>query len=172
MILFWIGSVLFLLFAFVVFFGAPYVPSKKGEAKRALDELYRLGSEDVLIDIGSGDGVILRIAAERGARAVGYEINPILVLISRWMSRSMPNVEVRFKNFWHETFPRDTTVVYVFGDSRDIGNMVKKIQDSATELGRPLWLISYAIEAPHLEPKKKLGAHFLYEIEPLQITAA
>ena len=37
----------------VVFTGAPYVPSKRRDIRQALTELYPLGSDDVLVDIGS-----------------------------------------------------------------------------------------------------------------------
>lgn len=163
---------LFLLFGFVVFFGAPYVPSKKADVKRAFDELYPLSEKDMLVDIGSGDGIVLRLAAARGARAVGYEINPLLVGISRLLSRSTPAVKVHLASFWSATLPRDTTVVYVFGDSRDIVKMAEKVRQAATELERPLAFISYAIAVPGLTPVNKVGAHYLYEIEPLQISGA
>lgn len=172
MIVVWLICLVFLLFGFVVFFGAPYVPSKRGEVKRAFDELYPLSADDTLVDIGSGDGIVLRLAAQRGAKAVGYEINPLLVLLSRWLSRSSSEVIVHFASFWRATLPLETTVVYVFGDSRDIVKMAKKVQDTATSLGRPLFFISYAIAVPELTPKKQVGAHYLYEIEPLQIPAA
>jgi hypothetical protein len=166
--IFTILLVIVLLFGFVVFFGAPYVPSKKSEVKRAFDELYPLSREDILVDIGSGDGIVLRLAAQRGARAVGYEINPLLVIISRWLSRSSPEVKVYFESFWRATLPRETTVVYVFGDSRDIAKMAQKVADSAAVIGRPLFFISYAIRVPELVPIKQVGAHYLYKIEPLQ----
>lgn len=163
------AGILFLLFGFVVFFGAPYVPSKKSEVKKAFEELYPLGTEDTLVDIGSGDGVVLRLAAVKGARAVGYEINPVLVLISRWLSRKDSGVTVHFSSFWSATFPKATTVVYVFGDSRDIRRMAQKVQEVATENGRQVAFISYAIDVPGLTFDKKVGAHYLYRIEPLQM---
>lgn len=170
--IFAIVLVIILLFGFVVFFGAPYVPSKKGEVERAFKELYPLSGEDTLVDIGSGDGVVLRLAARCGAQAVGYEINPLLVIISRWLSRSSPEVKVYFESFWRATLPQETTVVYVFGDSRDIKKMTRKVEESATVIGRPLFFISYAIKVPERAPMKQVGAHYLYKIDPLQRDAA
>ena len=167
-----VGFCVVLLFGFVVFFGAPYVPSKKSDVKRAFGELYPLGEDDTLVDIGSGDGVVLRLAAARGARAVGYEINPVLVVISRWLSRSMPNVSVVFLSFWRADLPPETTVVYTFGDSRDIVKMAGKVQDTATRVGRPIFFISYAFEVPGMNPVKAVGAHYLYKISPLQMKKA
>lgn len=171
MIWFLLGATV-LLYGFVVFFGAPYVPSNRKEVARALDELYPISPDDVLVDIGSGDGIVLKLAAERGAKAVGYELNPLLVWISRLLLRSYPGVTVYLANFWRATLPIETTVVYTFGDSRDIKKMANKVADTATSIGRPVAFISYAIEVPGLEPAKKVGAHFLYIIEPLQMSEA
>lgn len=160
-------AVVVLAFGFVAFRGAPYVPSRRKEINEAFDKLYRLGSRDVLVDIGSGDGIVLRHAAARGARAIGYELNPILVVLSRWLSRKQPNVTVQLADFWKVQLPDETTIVYVFGDSRDITKMTKKFQDEATRIGKPLMFLSYGIAVPDLEHHKKLGAYFLYRLDPL-----
>lgn len=168
----WILLLIVLLLGFAAFFGAPYVPSKKSDLRRAFEELYPLGESDVLVDIGSGDGVVLRMAAEKGARAVGFEISPLLVLLSRWLSRSSSKVTIHLASFWKATLPKETTVVYVFGDSRDIVKMTDKVREAATEIGRPLAFISYGFAVPGLTPKKQVGAHYLYEIKPGQVVVA
>ncbi len=168
----WIICLVVLLFGFVVFFGAPYVPSKKSDVRRAFDKLYPLGPADTLVDIGSGDGIVLRLAAERGARAVGYELNPLLVLLSRLFSRRHAGVTTHLANFYRADFPAETTVVYVFGDSRDIMKMADKIQETASRVGHPLACISYGFAIPGLAAIKQVGAHYLYEIEPLQADRA
>lgn len=164
----WLLCLLVLLFGFVVFFGAPYVPSKKSDLRRAFEELYPLGPDDTLVDIGSGDGIVLRMAAARGARAVGYEINPVLVMISRILSRATPLVKVYLASFWSAELPDETTVIYTFGDSRDINKMANKVQETADRLSKPLAFISYGFAIPGQKPKKQVGAHYLYEILPLQ----
>ena len=98
-----------ILVGFSAFTGAPYVPSHRRDVARAFRELYPLGANDVLVDIGSGDGVVLRQASKCGARAVGYEIHPLLVLLSRWLSRGDVRVAVYFANFWRVDLPNDTT---------------------------------------------------------------
>jgi hypothetical protein len=157
-----------LLFGFVVFRGAPYVPSKKRDLEAALDGLVTLGKNDLLVDIGSGDGIVLRQAARRGAGAVGYELNPVLVLISRFLSRKNPRVKTYLADFWNVSLPDNTTVVYVFGESRDIEKMAKKVEQEATRLKRPLLFISYGFQLPGRKAEKRTGTHFLYRLEPLQ----
>lgn len=160
-------SAVAIIVGFSAFTGAPYLPSHRRDVARAFDELYPLSSSDVLLDIGSGDGVVLRQASKRGARAIGYEIHPLLVLISRWLSRGDSRVSVRLANFWHTDLPNDTTVVYLFGDSRDITRMVIYLQQQASRMGRSFKLISYGFQASGCEKIKSVGAHTLYRINPL-----
>lgn len=169
---FWLLFVSVITFGFVVFRGAPYVPSRKRQLAVAFDELYPLSKDDVVVDIGSGDGVVLREAAKRGARAVGYELNPVLVLISRYLSRQQPLVTTRLADFWFVALPPETTVVYVFGESRDIVKMAKKVRDEAQRLQKSLGFISYGFVVPGLEPDKKVGPYFLYRFTPLHTDEA
>ena len=165
----WLWMILGLIVAigFVAFTGAPYVPSKRSDLRRAFTELYPLGHDDVLVDIGSGDGIVLREASRRGARAIGYEIHPVLVAISKLLSRNDSRVQVRLANFWRTPLPDDVTVVYTFGENRDIAKMYARIQSEATRIGRNVAFISYAFELPSISPTKTVGANHLYMIKPL-----
>ena len=163
----WIVLAAIISVGFVAFTGAPYVPSKRADVRRAFTELYRLGAHDVLLDIGSGDGIVLREASRLGVRAVGYEIHPLLVMIAKALSLGDPNVTVRFANFWRLPFPDDTTVVYTFGESRDIERMYGRIQGEASRLGRDIAFVSYAFQLPQVPPTATVGAHHLYTIKPL-----
>jgi len=53
----------------------PYVQTPRPVVDAMLD-LARVGPEDYLIDLGSGDGRIAIMAAQRGARALGVDIDP------------------------------------------------------------------------------------------------
>lgn len=165
---FWILATVILLFGFVAFFGAPYVPSKRRELRRAFEHLYPLSKDDVLVDIGSGDGVVLREAAKRGARAIGYELNPVLAWFSRWISRHQKGIEVHVANMWTVSFPEDVTVVYVFAVSRDSKKLEGMMQSEANRMKKSLKLISYGCKLPSKIPIKTSGAHFLYDFLPLQ----
>lgn len=143
------------------------MPTRRKDLRRAFTELYKLGPLDTVVDIGSGDGLVLREAARRGARAVGYEINPFLFVLSKLLSRDGPGVRVYLANFWQASFPEGTTAVYTFGDGRDIEKMAEKVQKEATRLGRRLAFISYAFEVKSMKKQKTVGAHHLYYIEPL-----
>ena len=154
--------VLFLLSALT---GAPYVPSFKKELRLAFENLYKLSKNDFIIDLGSGDGVVLKTAAEFGASGLGVEINPVLTYISRFRLRKNKNFSIRNENLFKTKFPPQTTVVYVFGENRDILRMVKHIQSEANRLNKTLYLMSHGFEAPNLKLTKKYRAYFLYKIE-------
>jgi SAM-dependent methyltransferase len=157
-----------ILFGFAVFFGAPYVPSRRKFIRRAFTKLYPVGPKDVIVDIGSGDGVVLRVAAALGARAIGYEIHPLLVLISKILSAGNNRVKVRLANFWHVEVPADTTLIYTFSVSRDNKKLIRKIQQECDRLERPLNLMCYASPLPGITPVKTFEAYHLYRFHPLQ----
>ena len=169
MIFAWIIVAIVLVFGLVVFRGAPYVPTRKRDLERAFDELYPITKKDVLVDIGSGDGVVLRQAAQRGARAVGYELNPVLVVISRLLARPYaPLITIRLADFWLVQLPRDVTIVYTFGESRDIRKMYTKVVQEATRLQKSIYFMSYGFSVPDANPVARNQVAYLYEASPLQ----
>ncbi|MGK2896126.1 MAG: hypothetical protein ACSLEY_00785 [Candidatus Saccharimonadales bacterium] len=153
-------------YGFTVFFGAPYIPAKTHDVEVAFEKLYTLTTKDTLLDLGSGDGKVLRIAANHGAKAVGYELHPLLVWISQIASRGL-SVTTKLANMWRTSFPADTTVVYIFSDSRDIARLTHLIENEATRLNRTLVVISYGFNLPGYEPVKTAAAHHLFYVAPL-----
>jgi hypothetical protein len=163
----WLVLLVFLIFGLTVFRGAPYLPSQKKNIRIALTELYPLTKNDTLIDIGSGDGVVLRQASKLGAAAVGYEINPILVLVSRLLSIRYKHIKVHLSDFWYSHLPSDTTVIYVFSVGRDMRRIYKWAQSETNNVKHPISLISYGFKLPEMKVSKKAGPFYLYVIHPL-----
>jgi SAM-dependent methyltransferase len=60
----------------------PFVPTPENVVDKMI-ELAGVKKGDVVYDLGSGDGRIVIAAAKRGAKAVGFEIDPDLVAESR-----------------------------------------------------------------------------------------
>lgn len=157
-----------LVFLLSALTGAPYVPTRRREAREAFTVLRPLTADDVVLDIGSGDGAVLREIAETKARAVGYEINPVLVGISWWRLRHYrKTIRVSLRNFWSAPFPDDTTVVYAFGDSRDIAKMYNKVEKEASRLGRSIDLVSFGFAVPGRKSVATHRAYFLYTVATL-----
>ena len=162
---------LFVFFGLVVFLGAPYVPSQKKYVVRAFEH-FGVNTKDTVVDVGSGDGIILRIASSFGARAVGYEINPFLVFISRLLSIRDTRVKVLLQNFWFAHLPNETTIVYAFAVTRDGPKLSKLLQSEANRLGKPLRLICFGSKIRGVEPDETFEPCHLYIFHPLQLKNA
>ena len=165
MTIIWIIAGIIVLFGIVVFRGAPYVPSHRKYVRLAFTKLYHLKPDDVLVDLGSGDGTVLRIAASKGATAIGYELNPLLVVISQILARGDKRQQTRIGDMWLVKIPEETTVVYVFGVNRDSKRLTKKLQTHVNTTGEDLWCITYGAGLDG-EPVRKLHAHSLYLLQP------
>jgi SAM-dependent methyltransferase len=59
-----------------------WVPTPEALVEKMLD-MAQVTSQDVVMDLGSGDGRNVIAAAKRGARAIGVEFNPNMVELSR-----------------------------------------------------------------------------------------
>lgn len=167
LVIFFILVCVFVFFGLVVFVGAPYVPSHRKYVKRAFDH-FGVTDADVLVDIGSGDGIILRIASSYGAKAVGYEINPILVVISKLLSLHNPRVTVLLQNAWLARLPQTTTIVYAFAVNRDEKKLVSLLQRESNRLHKPLKLLCYGSPFNHIEAVDTFEAYHFYIFHPLQ----
>lgn len=155
-------------FGFVAFFGAPYVPTLKRDRRDVL-KIYNFTKKDVFVDIGSGDGALLRmVAAQKVKAAIGYELSPWMYVISRLLSRHNPRVAIYLSNFWRAELPDDTTIVYTFLNGRFMPRLKKKLETHVNRTGRPLYFITYGFKIPGLQPTKKQGAMSLYVFKPLQ----
>ena len=97
--------ILFVSFSVVIFFGAPYLPTLKKEKIEAI-ALLDLRKGELFLELGSGDGRRLKAMAKNQVFCIGYELNPLLVLISKvicWKQRQY--VTVKWTNFWNEKLP-------------------------------------------------------------------
>lgn len=161
-----IVGILVAVFGFVIIFGAPYVPSHRKYVERLFHHI-KIDTNDVVVDVGSGDGVVLRAAARRGARAIGYEIHPLFVLISRLLAVRSGSIEIHLANFWMIQLPAETTVVYIFAVMRDGNRLMRKLQAEATRLGKPLKVVCYGSPFKNVDPIETYDAYYIYQFYPL-----
>ncbi len=159
MLILWaIGIACILLFGFTAFFGAPFLPTLDNRTKDALD-LLALKPGQQLLELGSGDGRLLREAAKRGIRATGYELNPLLVAFSRiklWRYRSLASVKCQ--NYWTHKLPK-AEGIYVFLLNPYMRRLDKKIK---TDFAGPVRVVSFAFEIPGKKPAKEINGMRLY----------
>lgn len=164
MTLFVILAGIIVLFGSAAFIGAPYVPSLRREVRSAFTTLYPLKETDVVVDLGSGDGIVLLEAHKHGAYGYGFEINPLLVLISKMRLRG--NATIKLGDMWGATFPDDTTLVYAFSVTRDSKKLAALMQNNADRMGHPLKLMTFGAKLRTHEQVDELKAHTLYVIHP------
>lgn len=151
--------VIVLCFGLVVFFGAPYLPTLKPQIKIALD-LLDLKSGQKMLEIGSGDGRVLKAAAERGWRVVGYELNPILVIISLLVTRKYRK---QVTIVWGDGFRKEWPVtdgIFIFGLNR----LMPKLHTKIVQNGHvPVKVVSFTFRIPNRKPDAEKDGVFLYK---------
>lgn len=154
------GIILIIIFIFgvVVFFGAPYLPTMEKQTQAALD-LLKLRPGQTLIELGSGDGRVMRAAAKRGLKAVGYELNPFLVVVSyvvTWKYRK--NVQIIWGNYWRKAWPKADGIFVFLIDS-----YMEKLDKKLTNYPyKPIKLASFTFEIPSKKPEKTIESIHIY----------
>lgn len=97
--------------------GALYVSSARGRIDAALEALdLRPGQR--LVDLGCGDGRVLRSAVRRWAiRAEGYELNPLAYGLARLLCLGKGSITLHRQNFWQaDLSAADAVFCYLFPD--------------------------------------------------------
>lgn len=123
--LFRIASAIILICAIILAFsilwplavkGAGWTPTPRETVRRML-QLARVTPDDTVVDLGSGDGrIIIMAAKEFGANAIGIEIDPLRFIWSKWNVRrsgSYDKVQLVRGNFFTLEFS-EATVVTLF----------------------------------------------------------
>ncbi|HEY6736479.1 MAG TPA: hypothetical protein VI322_02055 [Candidatus Saccharimonadia bacterium] len=150
-------------FGVACFTGAPYVPIL-GQDRRHLLDLAELKAGQTLIDLGSGDGRLLYAAAQRGLTAIGYEINPIMILVS-WAVcwRYRRRVTIRWANLWTVKLP-PADIIYVFLLDKYMDRLDAKLQ---AEITQPTIVISYVFKLPR-QPIRTNATASVYCYGPIE----
>ena len=156
-----VSMVLVLMFGFVIFFGAPYLPTLKKQQEEALD-LLDLQPGQLLLELGSGDGRLLRMAADRGISVIGYEINPILFLISKISCIGYGDrIQIKLANFWSVELP-GCDGIYVFLLDKYMERLNNKI---IQEIRGKVTLVSFAFPIKSKKPITDKAGLYLYKYD-------
>jgi SAM-dependent methyltransferase len=114
-----------LLMFFIPFlFGAPYEPSRKKAIEKMI-KFSEVKKGEKSVDLGSGDGRLVRAFAKAGAEAHGYEINPFLVFYSKYKTKKLgiKNAYFHWGNFWKVSLSKFDIVT-----SFQIGYIMPKLE--------------------------------------------
>jgi SAM-dependent methyltransferase len=152
--------IIFIFFTAIIFIGAPYLPTLKAQQQEAL-KLLDLKKGDTVLDLGSGDGRFLLLAAKNGYKAVGIEANPVLVLISYFVCFSeRRNIKIIWANMWSSDWPK-VAGVYVFLHTKYMSKLDEAIKNNYSENG--VKVVSYAFEIPNKKYEKARSGLYLYK---------
>jgi SAM-dependent methyltransferase len=127
-----------------------YSPSSYLDLRRALDRIRGVGADDVFLDLGSGKGGVVLMAATRPFRKViGVEISPRLhevALSNLAKARARlccPHVEFHVADVTRYRIPSDVTVIFLYNPfgGATLGRVLAEIRRSVTETPRRLVII-------------------------------
>ncbi|MBL8122123.1 class I SAM-dependent methyltransferase [Candidatus Saccharibacteria bacterium] len=139
----------FSLFALVLLWGAPYLPTLKPQVHAAL-ELLNLKPGQTILELGSGDGKVLLAAAQAGYNVVGIELNPLLAFISWFRTRKYrKQVRVICGNFWTTPWPK-ADGVFVFLLDR----FMPKLDERMLEYKKPLVSVAFQVPGKRLSEER------------------
>ena len=161
-----VGGIFFLFWLAIVFVGAPYVPTKTRDLKTIL-KAAGLKKGDTIVDLGSGDGRLLIEAARSGYKAIGYELNPFLVLLTWWRLKPYRELaDVRMVDFWRTPLPEGTKAVFVFLAAPFMLRLERQLVATVERTGQGITLVSYGFEIPGLAPDSIDGPLVIYHFKP------
>ena len=142
--------------------GAPFVPIDPAVLKRMI-ALLQVRPGEKAADLGSGDGRVVIELAKAGAKAQGYEINPLLVLASRKNIKNagvLSQASIRWKNFWTEDLS-SFQVITLFG----MPHMMRKLQEKLhRELKPGARVISHQFMFPDWPVYQQESQLYLYNV--------
>ena len=164
-LLFILSTITFILSLFFLIpwlFGAPFEGTRKKVVKEIV-KISKVKKGDKVIELGSGDGRIVIEFAKKGAIVEGFEINPILVWLSRRKIKKenlQDKAKIHWKNFWKVNFSKyDIIVLFQFQTiMKRLENKIKR------EAKKNVKIISNTWKFPSLKLKKEVGKIRLYGI--------
>ena len=133
------------------FYGLPSVPTRPERIRKAL-KLVNLQPDEVLYDLGAGDGRVLLIAArEFKAFSIGLEVGPVqcALIWLRIVSSGLANrIKIQWGNFFSADL-KDADVVYVYATSQEVLKLAPFLRDQM-KLGSRV--VSISADFPEWEP--------------------
>lgn len=148
-------------------YGLPPVSTKPARIHKAL-KLAKLQPNEVLYDLGAGDGRVLLIAArEFEAKAVGIEVGPIqcALIWLRITANGLGNqIQIRWENFYKAELS-GADVVFVYATSKEVLKLAPHLEH---QMKRGSRLVSISADFPDWEPSTfdARDLIFVYEMPP------
>jgi cyclopropane fatty-acyl-phospholipid synthase-like methyltransferase len=142
--------------------GAPWIPSSMEKVRKMLS-MADVQPNEIVYDLGSGDGRIIILAArEFGAQSVGIEANPFWVGWTRVLLTfyRLEQVRVEWGNFFHKDL-REANVVTLNLLQETTEKLQQKLEE---ELQPGTRVVSHTFTFPQWTPETINSELYLYKI--------
>ena len=125
-----------------------------------------MNSGQTLVDLGCGDGRVLRLARRHyRVKAVGYEVNLLAYLKARLLNIGISGIEIKRKNFWLQNLAyADVVFCYLYPDV--MRKLAIKLQN---ELKPGSLIVSCNFPVPGFKPVRVLRPEGALHRDPLYI---
>ncbi len=145
--------------------GALFIPTPSIRTKTFLDAL-SMNSKELFLDLGCGDGRVLREARRRyGVQAMGFEVNLLAYFAAKVRNFRLKGVQIRWKNFWKVDLSHaDVVFCYLFPDVME--RLAKKLE---AELRPGSKVVSSNFPLPRWRPFQVLHPHSGRHRDPIYI---
>ncbi len=156
-----LGVVLIIFCFSPLFLGVPFLPTHRKQAHKMM-ELAGIKPGMKVIDLGSGAGRLLFMAAAAGATAVGYELNPFLVLWTKLMillKGKRGQVQVFYKSIYGaDIADADVIMMFLFPPH------MKKLESKVFNEAKPdVKILSYVFQFRSYTPVSNEEGIFIYK---------
>ncbi|HSW48224.1 MAG TPA: methyltransferase domain-containing protein [Candidatus Saccharimonadales bacterium] len=161
----WIAIFSFCIFIVSVLFliqGPPFVPSND-ESTEQIMKMVEMYKPKRILDMGSGNGKLVILLAQKRYKVDGIELNPRLVLKSRRAIKKAnltKNAKIYLGNFWTKDVS-DYDMIILYAIKHIMPRLEKKL---ISELKPKSIIVSNYFKFPNLLPKKKMSIVASYEI--------
>lgn len=122
---------------------AIFFPSFPGMI-RIIEEFADVKKNDLIYDLGSGDGRILEAFAKKGIRCVGIEQNNLLNKLARRRLRKYKNVKIIQGNIFNQDLSKAAVIVAYL--SRFVTQDLQKKIEKECKKGTRIILVSYKFD--------------------------
>lgn len=154
---------LFLVFTLIVpILTSPWLASRSRDILEMF-KLADLNQEDIVLDLGSGDGRLPLAASRVATRAVGVEINPFLNLLARFIAILSANGAVQFKqgNIMSESLA-GYSVIFAYLQPQQLEKLKDKLNQEANPGTK---FVTHVYKVPGWKPSKSVDDRYhLYVI--------
>ena len=138
----------------------PYVGTNRKKIETIM-KFAQLKKGQTVVDLGSGDGRLLIASAQQGAFAIGYEINPIFIFLSKFKSKARgvsDHIKIYQQSLWKADL-KVADVIFVYA----LRKSMKKFEDFIYKNAQPdTRIIVNTNPFPNRKPIKFENGIYLY----------